>query len=241
VLAAIRDHFQRCMEAHHSACHVNFILIGTRRERGDYRVAISRHLALAVTAAEHWTNENECRVVGVDLASYEDASTRAHYFREEFNAIHRCGLALTVHAGENDEAEGIWRAVFDLNTRRLGHALHLVDFPELMRSVADRGIGVEMCPYANYQINGYAPMQGRGEYPLKRYLEVGIRATVNSDNIGISAASLTDNLLFAARMNPTLTRLDMLRLKANALAVVFVGPAQRARLQQVCESTLPLP
>lgn len=90
---------------------MNLIIIGTRQASGDCRAGIARHLALAVTAAEHWRDGSGCRVVGVDLAGYEVPETRAHYFREEFTAVHRCGLALTVHAGENDDAEGIWPAV----------------------------------------------------------------------------------------------------------------------------------
>lgn len=240
VLEEIKETFDHCM-AENPACHINLLLIATRRENGDYRAAISRHLSLAIAAAEHWTDELQCRVVGVDLAGYEDITTRAHYFREEFTAIHRCGLALTVHAGENDDSEGIWRAVFDLNARRLGHALHLIDSPELMRSVADRAVAVEMCPHANFQIKGFHPMPGKGEYPLKRYLDAGIRVTVNTDNIGISAASLTDNLLLAAKMCPGLTRLDLLRLLSNAVDAAFIPPARRSTLRSVIESGLPVP
>ena len=252
--------------------HVNLIIIATRKENGDYRAAISRHLALAVSAAEHWNEEGKCRVVGVDLAGFEDKETRAHYFREEFTGIHRCGLALTVHAGENDDAEGIWRAVFDLNARRLGHALHLIDSPELMRSVADRGIGVEMCPYANLQIKGFPvaktlqgdrpvesgfqrvpsgnpaslklagtaqpPPRAAATYPLKRYLDAGVRVTVNTDNIGISAASLTDNFLLAARMCPGLTRLDVLRLISNAVEASFLSSSARRALRNRLETHL---
>jgi len=238
VLTEIKTGFDDCMTAA-PGCHVNLIVIATRKEQGDFRAAISRHLALAVSSAEHWTGENECRVVGVDLAGYEDISTRAHYFREEFTAIHRCGLALTVHAGENDDSEGIWRAVFDLNARRLGHALHLVDSPELMRSVADRGIGVEMCPYANFQIKGYAPMPSKKYYPLKHYLDFGIRVSLNTDNIGISACSLTENMVLASRMNPELTRMDLLRLQSNALNTAFVGSPMRSALNTRMEIGLP--
>lgn len=244
VLCEIRETFQRCMEkqqqTHQPACHVNLILIATRREEGDYRAQISRHLALAITAAEHWPEQDapitpQCRVVGVDLAGYEDPTTRAHYFREEFIGVHRCGLALTVHAGENDEAEGIWRAVFDLNARRLGHALKLKDSPELMRSIAARGIGVEMCPYANYQIQNFSiPNQSDSsrteEYPLMKYLRAGLRVSINTDNIGISAANLTDNLLLAARLCPDLTRLDILQLQRHALDMAFITPGHRCHL-----------
>lgn len=234
VLNDIRGTFNRCMAeaegASGACCHVNLLIIATRRPDGDYRASISRHLALAVTAADHWGEADGCRVVGVDLAGYEDRTTRALYFREEFTAVHRCGLALTVHAGETDDAEGIWSAVFHLNARRIGHALHLVDAPELMRSVADRGIGVEMCPYANVQIKGFAPFNGIRKYPLRHYLSAGIRVTVNTDNIGISAASLADNLLLAARLDPSLSRLDVLRLLRNALDTAFVSPRARRGL-----------
>ena len=242
VLGEIQQSFDRRMQADRpdERCHINLIIIATRRKEGDFRAAISRHLALAVSAAEHWTDEDTCRVVGVDLAGFEEKETRAHYFREEFTGVHRCGLALTVHAGENDDAEGIWRAVFDLNARRLGHALHLIDSPELMRSVANRGIGVEMCPYANYQIKGF-PLPGAcgpADYPLKRYLDAGIRVTVNTDNIGISAASLSENLLLAAQLCPQLTRMDVLRLQSHAIQTAFISPTQRARLAGAFSSRL---
>ncbi len=240
VLTDIRDTFQSCMAraAIHAgapvpACRVNLIIIGTRQTGGDYRAGIARHLALAVTAAEHWPDSAGCRVVGVDLAGYEDVTTRAHYFREEFTAVHRCGLALTVHAGENDDAEGIWRAVFDLNARRLGHALSLSQSPELLRSVADRGIGIEMCPYANLQIRGFQiasnpALAGNSKsYPLLQYLRAGAKVTVNTDNIGISAATLTDNLLLAAHLCPGLARLDLLRLQRNALDSAFLAAEER--------------
>lgn len=225
-------------------CNVNLILIATRREEGDYRAAIARHLSLAVTAAEHWQNPDTCRVVGVDLAGFEDPQTRAHYFRDEFTAIHRCGLAVTIHAGENDDAEGIWRAVFDLNARRLGHALTLRQSPELLRSVADRGIAVEMCPYANLQIRGFpldeavsrSPTAQR--YPLLDYLRQGVVATVNTDNIGISAASLTDNLLLAARLCPGLTRLELLRLQRHAIDAAFLPMSRRRALSRAFAAML---
>ena len=252
VLSDIREAFQSCMSeaswlAGSFACHVNLIIIGTRQSVGDYRAGISRHLALAVTAAEHWKDPESCRVVGVDLAGFENPTTRAHYFREEFTAVHRCGLALTAHAGENDDAEGIWRAVFDLNARRLGHALSLAQSPDLMKSVADRGIGIEMCPYANVQIKGFDldgvlsdPNEPRA-YPLLGYLRHGLKATVNTDNIGISAADLTENLLLAGRLCPGLTRMDLLRLQRNAVDTCFEDAIARQELLARINATIRFP
>jgi len=231
VLEHIRAVFQRCMETlpAERRCHVNLILIATRQEGGD-RSRIARHLALAVTAAEHWSEG--CRVVGVDLAGFEHRETRAALFATDFEAAHRVGLAVTVHAGENDDVEGIWQAVFKLSARRLGHALHLAAAPDLLRAVSERGIGVEMCPYANVQIRGYPVDGAAGErYPLAHYLRAGVFVTVNTDNLGISAATLSDNLLLAARLCPGLRRRDLLQLEANAAEVAFLSPGERQTLR----------
>jgi len=253
VLSEIRETFQRCMGCSRPtpdappACHVNLLVIATRQDRGDFRSAISRHLTLAVTAAEHWTDDSVCRVVGVDLAGYEDVSTRAHIFRDDFKAVHRCNLALTAHAGENDDAEGIWSAVLELNVRRLGHALSLRESQDLLRTVADRGIAVEMCPYANLQIKGFpiddavAVAHEASRYPLLDYLRAGVRVTVNTDNIGISAASLADNLLLAARLCPGVTRLDALGLQRHALDAAFIPTAVRSRLVALASRGIPKP
>jgi adenosine deaminase len=233
VLTEIRATFQQCMDKD-PGCQVNLLIIATRKDSGD-RSDISRHLALAITAAQHWTSG--CRVTGVDLAGFEHKETRAALFATDFEAVHRVGLAVTVHAGENDDAEGIWQAVFKLNARRLGHALHLVDAPDLQRAVADRGIAIELCPYANLQIKGYpldaavASAAPSDRYPLHNYLRAGIPVTINTDNIGISAASLTDNFLLAARLCPQLTRWDVLRLLAHAVQAAFLPPSERAQLR----------
>ncbi len=231
VLADIRGALQRAMDETPAAhrCQVNLILIATREEGGD-RSRIARHLALAITAAGHW--RDGCRVVGVDLAGFEHRQTRAAIFATDFEAAHRVGLAVTVHAGENDDVEGIWQAVFKLSARRLGHALHLSQAPDLLRAVAERGIGVEMCPYANYQIKGF-PLDGRGggdPYPLLAYLRAGVPVSVNTDNVGISAATLSDNLLLTARLCPGLRRLDLVQLQANAARTAFLAPTERAQL-----------
>lgn len=250
VLCDIKSFFDECMResveaygarAPISQCRVNLLVIGTRQESGDYRAGISRHLALATTGADHWRLDLGCRVVGVDLAGFEDKSTRAHFFREEFTAAHRCGLALTVHAGENDDAEGIWSAVFDLNARRIGHGLHLADCPELLHSIAARGIGIEMCPYANYQIKGFHPMHGSPIYPLKKYLQAGVKVSVNTDNIGISAASIGENVLFLATLCSDLTRKDILTLLRNAIDTAFLSPADKTLLLTRVAAQLPKP
>lgn len=233
VLKHIIDTFNDCMESEHAQCHINLILIATRKSNGDMS-SINRHLALALTAEQHYsttqTKNAACRIVGVDLAGYESKETRAGYFMADFTGIHRSGLAITAHAGENDGAEGIWEAVYKLNARRLGHALHLADSPSLLQNVIDRKIGVEMCPLANFQIKGYAPMSGGEQYPMKQYLDAGVMVTINTDNIGISEGDIFENIQMAVKMCPGLTRMDLLKMIRNAIEQSFVSDLERKNL-----------
>lgn len=126
--------------------------------------------------------------------------------------------------------------VFNLNARRLGHALSLRKSPDLICSIAERQITIEMCPYANYQINGY-PLYLNGFKhnenelsPLKYYLDSGIKVTVNTDNIGISSASLIDNFMLLYRLNPSITRKEILCIIRNSVEGAFLSTKQRSAL-----------
>lgn len=221
VLGLIRSTFNELML--HGSCHINLIIIATRRDGGDLS-AIAHHLALAVVAAEHW--KAGCEVVGVDLAGQESALTRAGQFLTDFKSIHRVGLAITAHAGENDDVEGVWQAVYQLFARRIGHGLVVSDSPSLLKVMVDRSIGIELCPYANVQINGYKLDRPLGYesypiYPLLELLQKGVKVSVNTDNIGISAANITDNFLLLVRLCHGITRMDIIRLLVNAEQTAF--------------------
>lgn len=105
VLQNIQEYFQQNMELAFSnnpdtACYVNLLVIATRKTEGDLS-SISRHLALAITAAQYSTGKKiNCRVVGVDLAGYENKDTRPAYFANNFIGVHRSGLAVTAHVGK---------------------------------------------------------------------------------------------------------------------------------------------
>lgn len=232
VLQDINDTFTRLIteakQKNQFYCHVNLLVIASRKFSGDLS-DISKHLALAITAMQQ--GEGVCRIVGVDLAGFENKETRASYYEHDFKAVHRCGLAVTAHAGENDDPEGIWQAVYSLHARRLGHALNLLEAPDLMRTVIERKIGVEMCPYANYQIKGFAPMPNFSAlYPLKKYLEAGILVSVNTDNIGISGANLSENLLILADLCPGISRMDVLTIIRNSIETAFISHDFRMEL-----------
>lgn len=234
VLKIMVDEFDKCMEnskfVDQKWCHVNLLVIGTRKKPMETR-SIDDHISLALVSESNSRIEGKCKVVGIDLAGFEHPTTRASYYNENFQPIHRAGIALTVHAGENDESEAIWEAVFKLNTRRIGHGLNLYQDQQLLRSIVNRKIGIEMCPYANFQIKGYYPMENKSnKYPLLDYLHKGAMVTVNTDNIGISEASLSENILFLHELNPGITKMNVLQLLRNGLEQAFVEAPLKNKL-----------
>lgn len=211
-------------------CHVNLIIIATRTMDSSTN-SIDAHISLATLSETTSKLKGRCKVVAVDLAGFENKETRASLYQENFKPIHRMGIALTIHAGENDEAEGIWEAVFKLNTRRIGHGLNLFQDPKLLKSIVNRRIGIEMCPYANYQIKGFKPKpNSETNYPLLQYLKAGAQVTVNTDNIGISTASLSENYMLLSLMNPELSRMDILQLIRNGIEQAFIDVSLKNKL-----------
>jgi adenosine deaminase len=54
--------------------------------------------------------------------------------------------------------------------------------------------------------------------------------TINTDNIGISNANLTDNFMLLTQMCPSITRLQILQLLRNGLEQAFFDKALKNRL-----------
>lgn len=61
-----------------------------------------------------------------------------------------------------------------------------------MKTYARAGIGVEMCPTSNFQTKAAQSWQ---DYPLRQFLEEGIKVSVNTDNRTVSGTTMTKELI----------------------------------------------
>jgi len=177
---------------------------------------------------------------GFDLAGDEKAGSPADMRQAFMSMMEKC-MHFTIHAGETDTVERVWEAVYHLSAERVGHGLTLEDNPRLMDRFRDRKIAIEMCPSSNFQIVGfrdnYLPETNELKtYPLKRYLEAGLRATVNTDNPGLSRTDFTRELLRAARLTPEgLSLWEILLLIRNSFRAAFVKSDVRHNLLRQVE------
>ena len=97
----------------------------------------------------------------------------------------------------------------------------------MMDYVRDYGTAIEMCPSSNIQTNDFAEpgcgVSGGHRYPLKEYMEHGITVTLNTDNPGISATTLSREYHRAALMTEKgLSRWQILKLVRNGFKAAFL-------------------
>lgn len=124
-------------------------------------------------------------VVAIDLAGAEALYSTEDY-RDIFALATSYGIPFTIHAGEAAGAESI-RAAISMGTKRIGHGVRINEDSALMELVRNKGIFLEMCPTSNRQTRALKDMS---TYPLIDYLNMGIRVTLNTDDMAISRTSL---------------------------------------------------
>ena len=181
------------------------------------------------------------RFVGFDLAGDEQRRSPAQMRSFFMPLLEKC-IPMTIHAGEDQDVKNIWEAVYELSADRIGHGLTLGNNVDLLGRFVERRIAVEMCPSSNFQIVGYADWLADipgAEYPLRRYLDAGLRVTINTDNPGISRTTTSEELYKAASMvKDGLTRWQILQLVRNGFQAAFCKRQRRRELLRSCESDI---
>ena len=166
-------------------------------------------------------------ITALDLAGDE-----IHYpgslFTEHFQRARAAGWHITIHAGEFTGPENIWQAVDELGAERLGHAVSAVEDPALMDHLLENRIGIE----SNLTSNLHTSLiPDYPSHPLKRFLEHGLLATINTDDPGISAVYLRHEYEVAAPA-AGLSSGQIRQAQANALEIAFLSPEEKEALRE---------
>ncbi|MDK9710401.1 adenosine deaminase [Acidaminobacter sp.] len=163
-------------------------------------------------------------VVALDLVGDEhNFPPEAH--AEAFKLAKSYGYHRTVHAGETGIVDNIRKSVALLYAERIGHGVSLEKDAALYADIKAAGIPLEMCPTSNLQTKAADSYEA---HPLHRYLNDGIRVTLNTDNRTVSNITLseeTQNIL-----NAGLSATQLKTLYRNAVSVIFDSEQEKQRL-----------
>lgn len=164
------------------------------------------------------------KVVGIDLAGDE-----AHYspliFRKVFEKAKGAEIPFTIHAGEARGVNGILEALV-CGPERLGHGIRSYEEERLLEILKDKKITLECCPISNYHTRA---IEDFDKYPLKDYLQDGIRATLNTDNRTVSDTNYVKELEFLDR-HRALSDEEILKCSVNAVMGAFISEERKAEL-----------
>ncbi len=170
--------------------------------------------ALIVTALRHMDDSEDVaraaiRFAGNGVVGFDLAGPEAGYPPDDHlpacRLAQEAGLGLTLHAGEGDGPESVWRAVARCGARRVGHGVRIVDdakrengelvrLGDLARSIRDLQIPLEVCITSNVH-TGIA--ETPEEHPFGALLRAGFAVTINTDNRLMSAVTLADEYVTA--------------------------------------------
>jgi len=164
-------------------------------------------------------------IAALDLAG-DEANFPGGLYIGHFRRGRDAGWQVTVHAGEIAGPESVWNAVKELGAARLGHAVRAIEDPALLDYLAEHRTGIEANLTSNVQTS---TVPDYPSHPLRRFLEHGILATINTDDPGISNITLSYEFEVAAPaagLSPDQIR----QAQHNALEVAFLTEAEKQAL-----------
>jgi aminodeoxyfutalosine deaminase len=117
-------------------------------------------------------------VVGFGMSG-NDRQNNPEAFARAAQVARDGGLGFTPHAGEFGGAHLVRLAIETLGASRIRHGLGAIEDPALMREVADRGIGFDICLISNVRLGAAPSLE---EHPITSFVAAGISCSVSSDD-----------------------------------------------------------
>ncbi len=212
VTEAVVDGIQRGREDH----HVSVNLIGIISRTYGPEICF-KELDALLTQKDH--------IVALDLAG-DEANYPAELFVEHFKIARNAGWHSCPHAGESAGPESIWQAINLLGAERIGHGVSAIQDPALMDYLSSNQIGIESNLTSNVQTN---TVPDYPSHPIKAFLQSGIKASLSTDDPGISAIDINHEYNIAA-VKAGLSTEEIHQSQKNALECAFLSDSEKESL-----------
>lgn len=138
--------------------------------------------------------ENKDTFIAIDLADSEEGFD-PKLFAPCFIKAKKNGLHVTIHSGEvpnKDSANWVKDSIELLGAERIGHGIQIVNNPDIMDWIAKKEIPLEVCPHSNFLTQSF---KNYSDHPINILRNAGVKVTINSDDPGVFASTLTDDYL----------------------------------------------
>lgn len=163
-------------------------------------------------------------IVGVGLDSDEKNNPPVK-FAEVFSRARAAGFRLTMHCDVNQQntLTHIRQCLDTIGVDRIDHGVNSLEDPALCAIIRERGLGLTVCPVSNRFV-----VQNLTAAEIKRMLQLGMRATINSDDPAYFRAYVNENLV-ALHEDGGVTRDEIVQLVKNSFVVAWVDDELRSK------------
>lgn len=182
-----------------------------------------RHLSAAAameTLEQALPFKDKLIAVGLDSSEVGHPPEK---FAEVFARARREGFLTVAHAGEEGPPEYIWGALDVLKVSRIDHGVRCIEDPRLVQRLRADQVPLTVCPLSNVKLCVFDCLE---EHNLKHLLDLGLCATVNSDDPAYFGGYITDNLI-AVQQALNLDRETLSQLARNAFEAAFLSGEQK--------------
>jgi adenosine deaminase len=163
------------------------------------------------------------RITGVGLDSSEKGNPPSRFARV-FAAARERGLKICAHAGEEGPPEYVHEALDILKVDRIDHGNRALEDSSLIRRLVRDRMTLTVCPLSNLKLCVVMDLR---QHPMKRMLDLGLKATCNSDDPAYFGGYIAENFIRTAEA-VKLSREDIIQLAKNSFTGSFLDSASIA-------------
>ena len=162
------------------------------------------------------------KAVGLDSSEKGNPPSK---FQKVFEASIKEGYVPVAHAGEEGPAEYIWEALDLLKIARIDHGNNCLTDEVLIKKLVDEKIALTVCPLSNLELKVVDDLK---DHPLKKMLNLGLKATVNSDDPAYFGGYMNANFLQTAEALD-LTKEDVKTLVKNSFEYSLLSDDEKQK------------
>lgn len=166
--------------------------------------------------------------MGGDELARPAAEFRDVYEYARANSLHRL-----VHAGEIGGPDSVRDAIEILGAERIGHGITAAADAKLAAMLAERSIGLEMCPTSNLRTGALARCLGRADgtladHPLPALFRAGIPVSLSTDDPAMFETTLAGE--FNALSPMGLSHQEITRIAEGGFLGAFLPAVEKSTL-----------
>jgi adenosine deaminase len=184
-----------------------------------------RHLSAAealATLEDALPHKDRIRAVGLDSSEVGHPPAK---FVEVFDRARHEGFLTVAHAGEEGPPAYIVEALDLLKVERIDHGVRSLEDPGLVARLAKEKTPLTVCPLSNVKLRVFDTLE---DHNLKKLLDAGLCATINSDDPAYFGGYIGENFLQTQRALD-LSADEVVTLASNSFAASFLPDKDKNR------------